>query len=162
MKEFLKDLLTALIIVTALSLLIKPVVVSGDSMEPSFKDRDFVLVNKAARLAESYDYGDVVVARSDEIGGLIIKRVIGKEEDRIKIKNGKVYRNGKALKENYTAGPVNKEGSYRVSEDSYFLMGDNRNFSFDSREKAVGSIKKEDIAGRVFIRLFPLTEIRLF
>ena len=170
MKEFIKDILIALVIVAAIMVFIKPTIVKESSMESTLHENDFLFVNRQAYLtADHPDYGDIIVFQShiqrDDGKGekLLIKRVIGVENDVIDIHDGVVYRNGKALeepytKEGYTEGDIS---NYKVSENEVFVMGDNRRVSLDSRSSEVGTVSEDSIVGKAFIRLYPFNKIKL-
>lgn len=171
MKEFIKDILIAIVIVIVVTMIIKPTIVKERSMEPTLYENNYLFINKLAYItAEHPDYGDIIVFESDiekDDGNgkkLLIKRVIGVENDVIDIHGGKVYRNGKQLEEGYimegfTTGEVN---SYTVPSDCVFVMGDNRSVSLDSRASEIGAVTEESILGRAFVRLYPFDEIELF
>ena len=118
------------------------VIVRGQSMIPTFKEGDLLFVEKNFS-EDDIDYGTIVTFPLDNQFKELIKRVIGKPGDRIQIIDGIVYRNGEALKENYPliedAGDFDKE----ITIDGYFVLGDNRNESYDSRE--IGAIPFEKI-----------------
>ena len=141
--------------------------VKGTSMEPNFHHGDLLLVNK---LPIALDYEDVVICRISrgETSENIIKRVIGKPGDEIVIEEDmnqagetscQVWRNGELLEEAYILEPMEQIGDleypYTVEENHYFVLGDNRNASTDSRQSYIGTIAREDITGKVFFRLFP-------
>ena len=170
MKEFIKDILIALVIVAAIMVFIKPTIVKESSMESTLHENDYLFVNRQAYLtADHPDDGDIIVFQShiqrDDGKGekLLIKRVIGVENDVIDIHDGVVYRNGKALeepytKEGYTEGDIS---NYKVSENEVFVMGDNRRVSLDSRSSEVGTVSEDSIVGKAFIRLYPFNKIKL-
>lgn len=113
-------------------------------------------------------YGDVVVFKSHltmENGKEkdLVKRVIGVGGDHVVILDGKVYINDKELTESYINGDYT-DGIIDeiVPQGHIFAMGDNRPNSRDSRDPSVGMIPKDDIVGKVFIRLFPFNQIKLF
>ena len=149
---------------------IKPTIVKESSMESTLHENDYLFVNRQAYLtADHPDYGDIIVFQShiqrDDGKGekLLIKRVIGVENDVIDIHDGVVYRNGKALeepytKEGYTEGDIS---NYKVSENEVFVMGDNRRVSLDSRSSEVGTVSEDSIVGKAFIRLYPFNKIKL-
>lgn len=168
MKEFIKDIAIALVIVVAITLVIKPTIVKESSMEPTLYENNYLFVNKLAYMTKDHpDYGDIIIFKSDidkEDGKgkkILIKRVIGVENDNITITDGIVYRNGVALEEPYTlegftSGEVT---DYTVPPDEVFVMGDNRSVSLDSRSAEVGTVSEEAIVGKAFVRLYPFSEI---
>lgn len=168
MKEFLKDLIIAILIVVAITLVIKPTIVKESSMEPTLYENNYLFINKLSyKMKEHPEYGDIIVFKSDldkDDGSgkkLLIKRVIGVEGDTITIADGKVYRNGEPLQEPYTLeGFTNGTVSdYTVPHDEVYVMGDNRSISLDSRE--LGTIEEDTIMGKAFIRLYPFSEFGL-
>ena len=166
MKEFLKDILIALVIVIAITAVIKPTIVKESSMEPTLYENNYLFVNKLAYKTKDHPaYEDIIVFESDleaDNGDkkLLIKRVVGVEGDVITIADGIVYRNGYPLEEpytleGYTSGDIYE---YAVPQDEVFVMGDNRSISLDSRDPSVGTVDEELILGRAFIRLYPFNE----
>jgi len=176
----LVDVLQTIIIALGLSVIIYlflaiPNQVDGTSMTPTLLDKDVLITNKFIQIfggpdniISSYDYrrGDIVVFEQPDRPDLV-KRVIGLPGDRIKIQDGKVYINGEVQIEEYLpsgrrteAGPFIAEGSEKlVPTGSYFLMGDNRGNSKDSRTLEVGFVKREYLKGSPFLRLFPLASL---
>ena len=109
MKEFIKDIIIALVIVLAITLVIKPTIVKESSMEPTLYENNYLFVNKLAYVTKDHpDYGDIIIFNSDvkkDDGSgnkILIKRVIGVENDVMSIYDGNVYRNGVQLEEDYT------------------------------------------------------------
>lgn len=132
--------------------------VQGISMFPTLNENEYLMVNKVAKLNNDYDYGDIVVLKApQDESTLYIKRVIGKPGDVIEIHGGEVYRNGEVLEEEY----IPKEyitntfytNAWELNSDEYFVLGDNRPNSGDSR--LFGQIKSETLEGKVLIRLLP-------
>ena len=171
MKELIKDVIIALIIVGAITIVIKPTIVKESSMEPTLYENNYLIVNKLAYFKKDHPgYGDIVVFRSDidrkDGPGkkLLIKRVIGVEGDVITIKDGKVYRNGDVLDEPYVNEQQTQDDdidvdSETIGEKQIFVMGDNRDVSIDSRSKQVGQVNEEQLVGRAIIRLYPFNQI---
>ena len=163
-------ILIAAAVVVIITLIIKPTIVKERSMEPTLYENNYLFINKLAYItADHPDYGDIIVFESnidnDDGDGkkLLIKRVIGVENDVIDIHDGTVYRNGTALDESYTlegftTGDIS---NYVIPEDKVFVMGDNRSVSLDSRDEAVGTVYEDDIIGKAFVRLYPFDEICL-
>ena len=170
MKEFIKDLLIAVVIVLAITLAIKPTLVKESSMEPTLYENNYLFVNKLAYITKDHpEYEDIVVFESDidrddgKGKKLLIKRVIGVEGDNISIADGVVYRNGHPVEdaytlEGYTSGQIS---DLTVPENEVFVMGDNRSISLDSRNASVGTVSEEAILGKAFIRLYPFNEFGL-
>lgn len=133
--------------------------VKGTSMYPTLKENEKLILN---RLVKDYNYGDIVVLHPnfEEKEKLYIKRVIGLEGDTITIKDGKVFRNGKELKETYlqmkvdTEPMIPEETEWKVGKDEMFVLGDNRENSSDSR--VFGVVKLDDIKGKANLRIFPI------
>lgn len=165
-KSLIIDILIAVILAGCILFFIRPTFVRQTSMLPSFEDGDYLIIYKRAYKHNEPKYGDVVVfesALTDDSGKdkLLIKRVIGVPGDTIDIKDGDVYINDSKLVENYindgyTPGDIE---DYVVPEDSYFCMGDNRVVSIDSRSPEVGAVHKDQMMGKVVLRLFPFSKI---
>lgn len=166
MKELIRDIVIALVIVIAITLVIKPTIVKENSMQPTLYANNYLLVNKQAYRFGEEKRGDIIVFQSeleDENGNkkLLIKRIIGLGGDIISIKDGKVFLNGEELKEDYikeeeTPGDIK---DYKVPEGQLFVMGDNRRVSIDSRDPDVGCVKEDTVMGKAFVRLYPFSEI---
>ena len=166
MKGLIRDILVALIIVIAITMVIKPTIVKESSMQPTLYENNYLLVNKQAYRFGEEKRGDIIVFKSDlenENGDkkLLIKRIIGLPGDKITIEGGKVILNGVELHEAYI-----KEGEttgelidYTVPEGQLFVMGDNRRVSVDSRSEEVGCVDEKQVLGKAFLRLYPFNEI---
>lgn len=144
-------------------LVMRPHKIDGLSMMPNFPDNEYLLTEKVTYYMKSPQRGDVVVftppvTNLDEY----IKRVVALPGETVAIKDGLVYINGKALEETYldqslntNSGPFLQEGEeFVVPEDQYFVMGDNRPNSSDSRYW--GPITKKSISGRAWVIYWPL------
>lgn len=132
--------------------------VTGNSMEPSLEQGQVV----AAFRTNELDRGDMTVFYHDN--QILIKRVIGISGDRISIDAyGKVSVNGEILNEEYITEPVLESSDltypYQVPEGCYFVMGDHRAASLDSRMSSIGCISKEMIAGRIIFRIWPVWQV---
>ena len=166
--ESIEAIIVALAVCTVLYLfLITPHEVVGKSMDPSFKNGEYLIANKLAYRIGEPQRGDVIIFRHSATQDYI-KRIIGLSGDEISLKDGRFYVNGILLDETayldpavYTnGGAVLKEGeTFVVPEGEYFVAGDNRPHSSDSR--TFGSIEKTDIKGKAWIVYFPFNQFRL-
>ena len=172
MKEALKEVLHTviyLVVVFALTYLFITFVaqrtgVSGQSMEHTLQDGDSVLVDKLSyRFREPKRFEIIIFPYQYGNNEYFIKRIIGLPGETVRIDyDGHIYINGEVLDENYGAEVI--ENPYRAAtdiylgEDEYFVMGDNRNNSMDSRDTSVGNIHKKDILGKAFLRVYPFSK----
>ena len=138
---------------------------SGNGMEPTVKDDDSILINKMSYKLHSVKRNDVVVLRQNgsEHNYYVVQRVIGLPGEKVKITNGEVYIDGKVLDEKYDF-PLMKNGGLALDEitlddDEYFVLGDNRNNSSDSRDPSVGILKRKDLLGRAWVRIYPFDKV---
>lgn len=132
--------------------------VHGESMQPTLQDGDCLLMDKISyRFRDPKRFDIVVFSYRYKENTYYIKRVIGLPGDTIKISKGVIYVNGKALVEHYGNDSIQEAGlaagEIVLGDDEYFVLGDNRNSSIDSREPSVGNIKKANIVGRVWMCL---------
>ena len=156
-------LLVIAIAVGIRSFVIERVVVVGESMEPTLDDKDNVLIDKLfCKIGEVNRY-DIVVFPAGET--LLIKRVYGLPGENIRIDDtGLIYINDEVIDDKYAyeiMKDAGRAGGYGVTlaEDEYFVLGDNRNNSIDSRTLDVGSVRDKNIRGRVIMRLTPLNKM---
>ena len=167
-KSLIKDIIGAAILTAVVISFVRPTMVKQTSMQDTLNPNDYIIMYRMAYSGDKEPKrGDIVIFKSelqDENGKnkLLIKRVIGLPGDKITINDGKVYINDKEydesyLKDGYTTGSVN---NFKVPKGEYFVMGDNRVVSIDSRYSEVGCIKKDAIKGRAVLRLFPFTKIK--
>ncbi|MBL8131907.1 MAG: signal peptidase I [Anaerolineae bacterium] len=136
-------------------------VVEGASMEPNFHTGEYILVSRLSYLLGEPQRGDIVVFHyPNNPQQDYIKRVIGRPGDTVEIRDRQVYVNGEALNEPYINEPCANSCSDRVWEigaDEFFVMGDNRNHSSDSR--AFGVVNRRFIVGEALVRYWPLNQI---
>ncbi len=138
-------------------------VVDGSSMNPTLTDRDNVLVNRVTyAFSEPQRFDIVVFELKNEPGTFYIKRVIGLPGETVTIRDGEVYINGARLEGDvYGNAPVRRPGraaeGVTLGEGEYFVMGDNRNNSLDSRFNEPGSIQRHQLIGKVLLRIWPLS-----
>lgn len=167
---WIRDIIIAIIIAAIILAFFKPIIVQQESMQPNFYSGDYVITSRQSyRLFGQPERGDVIVFKSglyDETGNQknLIKRIIGLPGDTVEIKAGDVYINGELLQEEYVAeqGLSGEMEAVTVPEGRLFVMGDNRRVSEDSRSARVGTIDMESIVGKVVIRLYPFSEIKVF
>ena len=146
----------------------KPFYVEGQSMDPTFLEKEYLIIDEISYRLKEPERGEVVVFKAPVThNDYYLKRIIGLPGERVKVEDNKViiYNNdnsqGVVIFEDYTA----EEGTPGVTTvtlepDEYFVMGDNRNASFNSRR--FGPIKRDDIVGRTWLRGWPLNRITLF
>ena len=158
-RRILRSSFNALIVVAAVAALIAtllmPVLqIAGTSMEPSLKDGEIVILAKTDRL----ENGDLCAFYYSN--KILIKRIIGVPGDYIWInKEGTVYVNNQELDEPYVSekalGECDIEFPYQVPENNYFMMGDHRETSIDSRSSAIGCIAEDQMIGKILCKIWP-------
>ena len=140
--------------------------VSGASMEPTLDSGDNLIVDKISyRFRDPERFDIIVFPWKYEESTYYIKRIIGLPGETVQIdENGTIYINGEVLQESYGREVIKAEyvglaaEPITLGEDEYFVMGDNRNNSTDSRSAMVGNIKREDIIGRAWVRIWPFSK----
>lgn len=162
-RQALQGTISVLIVVAAVAVLIAtlflPILqISGDSMSPTLEHDDIVVLLKT----KDFDRGDLIGFYYQ--GKILLKRVIALPEDVVVIDGeGNVYINAELLEEPYITdkglGDCDLEFPYTVPGTGYFVMGDRRSNSVDSRNSVVGAITQEDIIGKVSVRVWPLSKI---
>lgn len=145
-----------LIVVLIRTFLITPAAVSGSSMESTLNNHDLVIINKLVYRIKPIERFDIVVVNNDKDNDRIIKRVIGLPNETIEYKDNKLYINGKLI-ETKLSFEYTDDFKVETKEDEYFVLGDNRDVSKDSR--MLGSFNKKDIVGRVGIRFYPFDKV---
>ena len=170
-KEAVSLIIYCIVVVAVMFLVVKFVgqrtVVLGSSMEPNLQDGDNLITDKITyRLIEPKRFDIVVFPYKENTSKLLIKRIIGMPGEKVQIKNGKVYINDTELKDDvYGNALMVDEGIVGdpvvLAADEYFVLGDNRNHSQDSRFASVGNIHRDDIIGRAWVRIWPLNKLTL-
>lgn len=135
--------------------------VSGHSMETTLSDGDNLIVDKISyRFRDPERFEIIVFPFQYEEHTYYIKRIIGIPGETVQVIDGYVYINGEVLDENYGLEVMDDPGiaaePITLGEDEYFVLGDNRNHSSDSRDPSVGVLHRDDIMGRAWIRIWPL------
>lgn len=138
-------------------------VVQGPSMEPTFYDGQYLIVSRIDYLIGDPQRGDVIVFHyPNNTSEDYIKRVIGVPGDTVEIRDTLVYVNGQQLDEPYINEPCTEQRCrdtlVTLAADEYYVMGDNRNRSRDSRASNFGAVTREYIVGKVFVRYWPPTD----
>jgi signal peptidase I len=162
LSVWLRDLIVSLAISAFIIVfLYQPVKVEGTSMMPSLDDQERIFVNKFVYRLEAIQRGDIVVFRYPrDPSKSFIKRVIGLAGDRIRIEAGEVLVNGEALQEDYVPRAYADQRSYTeiiVPPDSYFLLGDHRSMSNDSRD--FGPVNESYIYGKAVFGYWPVDKV---
>ncbi|MCM1262500.1 MAG: signal peptidase I [Butyrivibrio sp.] len=166
MKKVLSEILSTslyLLVVLCLSYLVIHFVgqrteVTGSSMEPKLSDQDNLIVDKITYKFKEPERYDIIVFPFGE--KFLIKRIIGLPGETIYIdEEGNIYIDGEVLEEGYGKEVIENPGRAFVpiilGDDEYFVMGDNRNNSSDSRDPVVGNVKRDIIVGRAWLRIWP-------
>lgn len=162
-RQALRGTVSVLVVVAAVAVLITtlflPILqISGDSMSPTLEHDEIVVLLKT----KEFNRGDLIGFYYQ--GKILLKRVIALPEDEVVIDGeGNVYVNTELLEEPYVTdkglGDCDLEFPYHVPGTGYFVLGDRRSNSVDSRNSVIGAITQEDIIGKVFVRVWPLSKI---
>ena len=143
-------IIVSLVVVIPIRLYISsPFAVAGEAMSPTYNNGDYLLINK---FDKNFARGDVVIFRTEkQPSSFLIKRIIGLPSEKVDIQGGKVLINGQVLNESYYNGETVPDSSVTLNQDQYFVLGDNRTKSFDSR--SFGPITKSSIQGKIFYKV---------
>lgn len=165
-KKTLRETVGVLIVVAAIAVLVATLVlpilqVSGVSMYPTLEEDNIVLLYKTKK----FERGDIIGFYYQ--GKILLKRVVALPGEEINFDaDGRVYINGELLDEPYitefSLGECDIELPHKVAEQEYFVMGDSRSVSGDSRVAAIGTIPAEDVIGRIFLRVWPIGDAKTF
>lgn len=130
-----------------------PVRVDGNSMRKTLEDGDILLLYKMAK----FERNDIIVLDEKEDNEIIIKRIIALPGETIKIQNGKIYINDKEYNDEFAYGDTSDYEQVTLGENEYFILGDNRLISKDSRY--FGTITEDEIIGKIVFRFWPFSKI---
>lgn len=146
----------ALIVIIFNAFFFQLCIVSGESMYPTFKDGNLLLINKCS---DNYERYDIIVVRSNH--KLLIKRIIALPNETLQIDNNEIFINGEKIKD--VVDCVTEPGiagvEIKLSNEEYFVLGDNREHSTDSRDVSVGAIKTNSIIGKITKSVLPFRSI---
>ncbi len=147
--------------------LMERVIVDGPSMESTLQDGDNILVEKVSRYFGALDRFDTIVFYPDETakkrnGRYYVKRIIGLPGETVRIDGNTIYINEEPLTENFGSTQMGSPGIAKegvtLGEDEYFVLGDNRSISKDSRSESVGIVPLSRIGGKMILRIFPFSK----
>lgn len=160
-RQSLRSTISVLMVVAAIAVLVAtlflPILqISGDSMSPTLEHDEIVILVKT----KEFNRGDLIGFYYQ--GKILLKRVIALPDEEVAIDaEGNVYVNGEVLEEPYVTdkglGDCDLEFPYKVPGTGYFVLGDQRSNSVDSRNSVIGAISQDDIIGKVFIRVWPFS-----
>jgi len=171
-SEFIWEMIRVAVISLAIIIpvryfLIQPFYVKGASMEPNFYDHEYLIIDEISYRFNEPSRGDIVVFKyPKDPKQFFIKRVIGLPGEKVRIQDSRIYINGTILNEGYlpeateTALPLHGYSDVILGPDEYFLLGDNRNQSLDSR--IFGPVKREYLIGRTWVRGWPFNRVTVF
>lgn len=146
--------------------LFKPFYVKGQSMEPNFFEKDYLIIDEITYRFREPVRGEVVVFNAPGVEDHYLKRIIGLPGERVKVEGSKIviyndeYPQGMVIEETYLDDDTPGSITITLQDDEYFVLGDNRDASYDSRR--FGAIKGESIIGRVWFRGWPFNRISSF
>lgn len=151
-RELLPYFIIILVVIFIKVFIVSPIRVNGESMDSTLHDGDIMLLDEVSyRFSDIQRFDIVVIHREDEY---LIKRVIGLPGEKIKYVDGKLYVNGKYVKEDFKHKKTN-DFSAIIDEENYFVMGDNRTNSTDSR--SFGTVSRDQILGKTSLTIFPFS-----
>lgn len=159
-KNILPYLIIIIVVVIIRTFFFSPIRVNGTSMDNTLEDGDIMILNKIS-LKNGIDRFDIVVVKPDDSDKInakyIIKRVIGLPGESVAYIDGHLYINEKKVEDKYALSRMNDFTPITLSDDEYFVLGDNRAVSNDSRN--IGPVKKDTIKGKANLIIFPFSKI---
>ena len=158
MIKFLKEakdyIIIIIVVVLIRTFVVTPAMVDGDSMNDTLLDGNLVLINKIGYRINGTKRFDIVVVKTNKT--YIIKRIIGLPGESVAYIDGKLYINEKVIEDKYALSDMEDFEEVKLAGDEYFVMGDNRKVSQDSR--AIGPVKKSQILGKTNIIIYPFNK----
>lgn len=165
--DFAKTTTVVVLLALAIRLfIVQPFIVEGQSMQPTFENSDYLITEKVSYTLRAPQRGEIVIFHPPDNSSVnYIKRIVGLPGDRVEIKDGSIYINSQKIDEPYLTSneqtkTVAKDLDIKLKEDEYFVLGDNRNHSRDSRE--IGPVPKQNIVSKIWVRLLPLNSVNAF
>lgn len=167
MFSFIQSLtITVLLAFLLRAFVLQPFIVEGASMEPNFTDKEYIIIDKLSYRYREPKRGEVIVLHPPVAETQnYIKRVVGLPGENVRVQEGIVYINGTPLDEPYLDSNIKRDSRFdtntnlTLGSDEYFVMGDNRNHSSDSREW--GKLPKTNIEGRTWLVVLPLDKFQV-
>ncbi len=153
LKELYPYIIIIIVVVLIRTFIVTPIRVNGDSMVPTLESKEIMILKKYDK---SFDRFDIVVVDKSVEGSNLIKRVIGLPNERIKCKDGKIYINGKKIDDVYAYGETEDFLEITLKDNEYFVMGDNREVSLDSRK--FGAVFDYELKGTTNLVIFPFSK----
>lgn len=154
-KELIPYIVVVIVVVLIRTFLFTPIVVNGTSMSPTLNGNEIMILNKLSIKFHQPQRYQVVVLK--ENNSYLIKRIIGLPKERIKCVNGKIYINDKQLDDRFASGETKDFDEIKITKDMYYVLGDNRVVSKDSR--SIGPVRKDELKGVTNLVLFPFNKI---
>lgn len=151
-KEFLPYFMVILVVVLIKTFVVSPIRVNGASMDPTLNDKDIMLLDEISYRFSDIERFDIVVVKEED--EYLIKRVIGLPGETVEYKNDKLYIDGKYVKEDFKHKET-FDFSTTLGKDEYFIMGDNRTNSTDSR--VFGPISRDKVMGKTSLTILPIS-----
>lgn len=155
-KELMSYVIIIVVVVLFRSFIATPAVVNGDSMYDTLKNHDLVIINKITLSINDINRFDIVVIKNDADNDRIIKRVIGLPNEKIEYKDNILYINDKEVKADIQFEDT-EDFIFETKDNEYFVLGDNRDISKDSR--FLGAFDRKNIIGKVGFRFYPFDKI---
>ena len=163
-NRFIWCIIIILLVFLTLNIFILNADINSFSMSNTLKDGDRVLGLKSAYWYGDVSRGDIIILNSPESNDPLVKRVIALPGEEVKIEDGNVFINGKKLSEDYVSDKnmiYDNMKPFKVPKDNYFVLGDNRMSSNDSRSWSIKTIRKSDILAKVVLIYYPFDRIKI-
>lgn len=153
-KEYVPYIIVLILVILIKKYVVSPIKVNGDSMMKTLHDGDIMILNIVGYRFDNIKRFDIVVVREEK--EFLIKRIIGLPGEKVSYHNNQLYINGKKIKDSYGQGST-EDFSVKIPKNKYFVLGDNRENSLDSR--FFGSFSKKKILGKTNLIVFPFSRI---